>query len=334
MKDQPKSRRNNSRTLIFILVAAVVATVISLFAGKIYRFTTDAVTNLLYSAPAEIDQIATDIGLTDSGKFIFGGSQPSIESREDFNRHCESYDSEVSTLGCYHNGKIYIYDVQAADLAGIKESTAAHELMHAVWARLSSFERAKLEESILEVYNSEQHNAEFSKQLETYDEDEMVEELHSRFATEVKNLPETLEKHYAKYFKDQDKLVEFYERYRAPFEKLDAEFTELSNELKTLQNELDELQATYESDSKALEQKIAEFNQCADTAGCFTSDYAFNSRRNELVEAQAKLEDLYEELSQKVNDYNAKVDEYNNSILRGEELDSKMNSNSKVKGEL
>ena len=334
MEDQPKSRRNNSRTLAFTLIATAVIIVASLFAGKIYRFTVDVIANLTYSSPIEIDQIAADIGLTDSAKFIFGGSQPSIETRESFNAHCESYDSEVSTLGCYHNGKIYIYDVQAADLAGIKESTAAHELMHAVWARLSNFERAKLEESILEVYNSEQHNAEFSKQLETYGEDEMIEELHSRFATEIKDLPETLEKHYAKYFKDQDKLVDFYENYRLPFEKLDTEFKALSTELKTLQDDLDELQTTYEDQSKDLEQKITEFNQCADTAGCFTSDYAFNSRRNELVKAQAELEDLYNELSQKVDEYNAKVDEYNNSILRGEELDSKMNSNSKVKGEL
>ena len=323
-----------SRKLIFGAIAIAIVITAGFFATQIYQFLGDAARNLTYSAPAEVDQIANDIGLTTNAKFIFGGSQPSIENREDFNAHCESYDSDISTLGCYHNGKIYIYDVRDEELNGIKESTAAHELMHAVWARLNKFQKSQLETAILEVYNSEEYNADFVKQLETYAEDQMVEELHSRLATEVKDLPEVLEKHYAKYFKDQDALVTYYEHYRLPFEKLDAEFQALSSELKDLQDDLEELQDDYAERAKNLETKITEFNQCADTVGCFTSDYAFNSRRRELVAEQAEVEELYNELSQLVEEYNQKVDEYNGNILRGEELDSKMNSNSKVKGEL
>ncbi len=318
-----------SRNLILGFIIAAVLITAGFFMDKIASLFGYALNNITYSAPIEISQIAEDIGLTNYAKFIFGGTKPNVEDRDTFNTNCNSHDVEVSTLGCYHNGEIHIYNVESDELAGIKESTAAHELMHAVWAHLNIFEQQQLEKAILEVYNSEQHNANFKKQLETYSEDELVEELHSRFATEVKDLPEALEKHYAKYFKDQDKLVDFYEHYRLPFEKLDAEFQALSSELKTLQTDLDELQLAYEEKSANLEKEISEFNSCADTVGCFTSDYAFNSRRNELVRFQAALEDLYSELSQKVDEYNTKVDEYNNSILRGEELDSKMNSNSK-----
>ncbi len=318
-----------SRNLILGLIATATLVAAGFFMDKIIAFFGYTFNNITYSTPAEISQIAEDIGLTNYAKFIFGGTKPNVEDRDTFNVNCNSHDVEISTLGCYHNGEIHIYNVDSDELAGIKESTAAHELMHAVWAHLNVFERQQLEKAILEVYNSEQHNANFKKQLETYSEDELVEELHSRFATEVKDLPEVLEKHYAKYFKNQDELVNFYEHYRLPFEKLDAQFQALSNDLKTLQTDLDELQLDYEEKSASLEKEISEFNSCADTVGCFTSDYVFNSRRNELVQAQVALEDLYSELSQKVDEYNAKVDEYNNSILRGEELDSKMNSNSK-----
>ena len=320
--------RKTSRIIIAAVIVAVVA-VVSLFFNQIWNYSADLIANLTYDLPAEVETIAENIKLTDYGEFVFAGARPAVEDRETFNESCESHSEDVSTLGCYSSGRIHIYNITADEFAGIQESTAAHELMHAVWAHMSSSEKQELEDVILEVYADEKYHDDFAEQLETYAEDEMIEELHSRFATEIKDLPEVLETHYAKYFEDQDVLVDFYESYREPFEQLDASFQELSAELDSLRVEIEELQTEYAEKSESLSREVDEFNNCADTAGCFATDAAFNSRRNELLNEQSDLDDLYADLSAAIDEYNEKVAEYNNNILRSEELDSKVNSNSK-----
>ncbi len=45
-------------------------------------------------------------------------------------------------LGCYNPSSrdIYIYNVTNSELDGVKEVTAAHEMLHAAWERLSESE--------------------------------------------------------------------------------------------------------------------------------------------------------------------------------------------------
>ena len=324
------SKSSKIATFVALIIIAGCLIVSVFFADQIWFLLRDTISNLSYSAPAEVNEIADEIKLTNRGKFIFGASTPVIESQTDFNRHCESHDIEISTLGCYNSGKIYIYNITADELSGIKESTAAHELMHAVWARLTDSEQNKLASSILSVYNDEKYHADFAKQLEAYSEDEIVEELHSRLPTEIKNLPDALEKHYKDYFEDQDAVVDFYEKYREPFNKLENELKDLSEELETLRTKLEGMQETYQKDSEQLSRAVDEFNNCASTTNCFASNYEFNTKRAELSAKQVALNNLYQELSTLVDDYNKKVDKYNNNLLRGEELDSMMNSNREI----
>ena len=326
-----KMKKSSKIVLVFALIILAAGLVTGgIFAKQLETLATDLLSNLRYSGSAEISTIAEKIGLTGYGRFVFGATNPVVEDRDSFNAHCNSYDEDTSTLGCFGGGRIYVYNIAASELAGIKESTAAHELMHAVWSRLPSGEKDQLKTAILDAYNNSDAHESLKKELKNYGEDELLDELHSRLATAVKKLPEELEKHYAKYFEDQDKVVDFYNNYREPFEKLDAEFQELSDALEDVKTEFDEKQSEYIKRSEALSREIAEFNACADTLGCFSSQSTFNSRRNELVAESSALDVLYEELSKLVDEYNAKVEAYNNSILRGEELDSMMNSNSKI----
>ena len=327
-KNQKSEKKPHKITCAIVLVVVVGLLVLGgIFSHQLEVFTSDFLANIRYSGSPEIAKIADSLKLTDHGRFVFGATNPVVEDRDSFNVHCDSYDEETSMLGCYGGNRIYVYNVTADELAGIKESTAAHELMHAVWERLGSGEKDELSKVMIDEYNRGDAHERLKKELEKYSEDEIVDELHSRFATEVKNLPEKLEEHYAKYFKDQDAVVVFYENYREPFEKLDAEFQKLSDELNEIKQEYDEKESAYVTRSEKFSREVDEFNNCADTLGCFSSQAAFNSRRAELLNEQAALENMYNDLAIVVDKYNAKVDEYNNSILRGEKLDSKMNSN-------
>ena len=319
-------------TGLIILVVVVSGLVVGgIFSKQLETFAKDLISNMHYSGSPEIEEIANKLGLTGSGRFVFGATNPAVEERDAFNEHCDSYDEETSTLGCYGDNRIYLYNVTADELAGIKESTAAHELMHAVWERMPDGEKNELSKLLLNTYDNDKDiKNRLEEELKNYEEDEIVDELHSRLATEVKNLPARLEEHYAKYFTDQDAVVVLYENYREPFEKLDEEFEKLSADLEAVKAEYEQKQNAYVERYEALEEAISEFNSCAETLGCFSSQAAFNARRNELVAENAALDEMYNELSVLVDDYNAKVEAYNNNILRGEELDSMMNSNSKV----
>lgn len=247
-----------------------------------------------YEPTSEITTIENNLKLTDYGQVIFLASHPVLEDNANFNAHCESYNVDVSILGCYTGGTIYLYDIDTAStgLDGITESTAAHELLHAVWERLSETDKSSLTASLETVYA--ENTDQLADELDAYTEDERLEEIYTRAGTEIKNLPETLESHYARYFTDQDAVVDFYESYSATFDELQAEFEALTVEM-------DELYAEIEA-AKAEIETLAETDVTAANA-------------------------LVRTTNQKIVRYNELVEEYNQNILRTQELNAAVNSN-------
>ena len=281
-----------------------------------------------YVPSEEMSGIRSALDLTPKGTRIFNASAPVLDSRDDFNRDCNSSDPGLAVYGCYYLDTIYVYDIDSPELAGIRESTTAHELLHAVWARLSGLEKNELIPLLESVYA--EHKTALDKTLETYDESERLDELYVRIGTQIKTLPDALEKHYAEIFSDQDKVVSFYDAYVAPFEAYNEKIATLGAEMETLKVAIDRKTAEYESSSADFSTAVAEFNSCAATIGCFSSQAAFNSRRAELVSTQNSLNSLYDSLSDLIDSYNEKVDEYNSNILNLNTLQNLANSNGKT----
>lgn len=300
----------------------------ALYSNRLTIF--DWFSSLSFHPTAEVTTIKDRLALTSKASLIFSATHPSLETQDDFNEHCRSHDQDISVLGCYTKGHIYVYDVESAELAGIKESTAAHELLHAAWARLSAGEKNELTKSLTDVYNDNKYHELLAEDLETYGDAERIEELHSRIGTEIADLPDTLEKHYAKYFADQDYIVEFYNSYITPFKELSEEIDSLSEELENLDAEIEQKTANYYKAADDLSAKVDDFNRCANTSGCFVTDTVFYARRSELLSQQSALEDMYEELNSLIDQYNALVVEYNANVLRGEVLEKAINSNAKT----
>ncbi len=290
-----------------------------------YNFFIDLIKGLGYEPSAEMQSIRSSLHLTSDGERIFNAVRPTLSSRDEFNVTCQSHDEAVSVLGCYTGDHIYVYNIEDSQLAGVRESTSAHELLHAVWGRLSNSEKEKLIPYLEKTY---QDNADILKEtIESYDESERTDELYVRAGTQVAKLPEELETHYAKFFADQDLIVSFYDSYIAPFNKLNEEIETLKEDLNKLETEISTRSGNLEARLRVLESNIDEFNNCAKTPGCFASQWAFDSRRSELVAEQAAINIENDEINLLINAYNAKVDAYNNNILRSSELRNSMNSN-------
>lgn len=274
-----------------LLVVLMVALTGVLAFGLINReWVMDYVRGMSYQPAGEMARIRDDLKLTERGEFLFNATRPQLNGRETFNDTCRSaVDTEVAVLGCYTGGNIYIYNIVSEELDGIRELTTAHELLHAVWARMSEDEKVALVEPLTHVFEDNQELLE--SEITTYDINERQEELYVRAGTEVANLPEALEKHYAEVFADQDLIVRFYNSYIKVFREIEAEMGSLKSEMEVIGAEIDA--------------KRAEFERAPTWA-------------------------LYYEINNLVNEYNARVEKYNADITRHEMLDQMINSRVEV----
>ena len=314
--------------ITILVVALIVALGLGFYFNR--QKLSDFFAASFFKATPELAAIDQKIQLTNDAHNIFYATQPSLNSRDDFNAHCNSHNDEISILGCYTGGKIYIYNIEDTELSGIIESTATHELLHAVWERLDPAKKSELTNQLVAVYNDERYRDALAKDLESYAENNRIDELHSRIGTEIADLPEALEKHYANYFKNQDLVVDFYHNYITPFNELSEEIDNLSTQLEKLSGEIDQKSKEYYQDAEELSSKIDEFNNCAKNLNCFGTEASLLARRNSLLAEQSALNTTYDELAKLVDQYNAIVEEYNNNIIRSEELETKINSNKKT----
>ena len=283
---------------------------------------------LEYQPAGEMGRIMEDLELTDKGEFLFRASRPVLSSQEEFNAKCRmATDEKVAVLGCYTGENIYVYNIDSAELDGIRELTAAHELLHAVWARMSEREKEDLGQVLTQTLNNNQDA--LGKELSIYDTSQKQEELFVRAGTEIANLPVELEKVYGEIFTNQDAIAGFYNKYIGVFRAMEAEMEELLGQMETIRGEIDRLTVGYEQRVDTLEGEIKVFNACADTEGCFATDAEFYSRRAVLVGEQEALESMYGQINSMVDQYNGLVERYNADVTRTEKLNRVMNSSSK-----
>ncbi len=304
---------------IVLLVLLTVAFVIVLRREWIY----DWFRGIIYRPAAEMVEIRDKLNLTERGEFLFNAAQPKLNGVDDFSINCRQDESEMAVLGCYTMGNIYVYDIRDSKLDGIRESSTAHELLHAVWARIGSLEKENLKPILQQVYRD---NLSILKDdIEMYAEDERAEEIFVRAGTEIKRLPEILEKYYAEVFKDQDMVVDYYEKYIAVFREIKVRMDGLIEEIEALKSAINTKVAEYKTGLEALNLDIANFNNCASTEGCFMNEREFYEQRNNLITREKDLYMLNDEINNLIDAYNAKVDEYNVNAMESRKLQNMIN---------
>lgn len=310
--------------LKWFVLAITIAFIVAIILNRQWLY--DWFRGISYQPTGEMSRIMAKLNLTERGEFLFKAAQPRLNSRNDFNAICRGdSDEEIAILGCYTNGNIYIYNINAEELNEIRELTTAHELLHAVWARMPDGDKERLSNDLEKVYRDNQDI--LSEEINHYSQNEQREELYARAGTEIKTLSDTLEKHYAEVFNDQDLIVSYYDSYITVFKEIEAEMTGLMKELDALDQEMQAKNKEYERRLNQLNTDVTNFNSCAATEGCFNNADAFHRRRNELLAEQTALEEMYNYINQLVDAYNQKVEQYNADATRTEKLNSLINSN-------
>ena len=164
-----------------------------------------------YVASSDISQLATDTSMLPSMRRLFYIYHPELQEKVAFNSSCRDNEQTI-VLGCYVDTRgIYLLNVTDSRLTGVEQVTAAHETLHAAYARLSQNEQKKVDAMTMSYYATvtDQRLKDTIELYKKQDTRIVPNELHSILGTEVRTLPGDLEQYYKRYFADRSKVVSF-----------------------------------------------------------------------------------------------------------------------------
>lgn len=271
-----------------------------------------------YQPSPLISGLADRTTMSSSSRRLFYVYHPEVQEKSDFNVSCRE-DEQTIVLGCYVSGRgIYLLDIMDARLDGVEEVTAAHEMLHAAYERLSSKERARVDRLLKNALAAvtDQRILDTVELYKKQDTTKIENELHSILGTEVRNLPPELEAYYARYFSDRSKVVGYSEQYERAFTErkdqvaaYDAELASLKTEIDKSESSLETMQASLSAQRATLEgqrragnidaynagvasfnRKVTEYNGLIDTITAQIARYNdIVAKRNALANEEQEL---------------------------------------------
>ena len=297
------------------------------FAGLTNTFTPqwimDRVVVASFQPSPEISRLVDGSGMGERGEFYFFTGTPELNNSADFNRNCADVINEQSiVLGCY-TGRIFIFDVTDERIAGVRYVTAAHEMLHAAYDRLGILEKIRIN-NLLDQQLSQTTDQRILDLVAIYDELEpghRLNELHSIFGSEVRDLSSELAEYYTRYFSNRDLSVAAAEKYEEVFIKMEQRATELEAQLSSLGQEIEELSAVYDRDFVQLNRDIDYFNNRT-----FYDEAEFYAQRNTLLYRQAQLNARADSINAKIEQYNQYIEELQALGRDAEQLQNNINS--------
>lgn len=295
------------RVLTIALLAVVAIAGVVAFMNR--QLINDQIAASRFEAPKPIVQLTDNLEVTESGHRIFWASSPTLDASQNFNAQCAQVDhsEEGHILGCYTRGNIHLFEVTDERLNGIIEVTAAHELLHATFSRLGQDERAQLTRKLNNLYKELiPDNPQLEQRMSVYaslSKTAFANELHSVLATEVRDLPDWLEEHYAAWFKDRAVIIDYFDSYHAVFEELTARANELEAEMTALRSDVEARSAAYDA---AVEQFNAEW----DSFVARNEAFEFSSNPDEFYRLRDDFYARRDALGEEMRSLNADIERY------------------------
>jgi hypothetical protein len=266
-----------------------------------------------YTPPTAIAQLATDTTMTDYARHMYYVNRPELKSRNTFSQYCPSGTEQSVVLGCYKGGQrgIYLLRVDNAELAGIEQVTAAHEMLHAAYERLSAKDRQTVDAELQDYYQTKLTDETIKKTIDEYkltEPNDLTNEMHSIFGTQITDLPTDLQTYYKQYFTDRSKVTGYYSAYEEAFTSRQAQIKQDDTQLNIWKTEIDSLESTVESQQKSLQAQKTALDRSKASGN--VEDYnagvdAYNASVRAYNANVQRLQSLISQYNQLVNDRNA-----------------------------
>ncbi len=309
----------------YLLMVALVAASVLIWWHRDYLRDTWSLRG--YEPPEEIVSLATDTAMTPYAERLFFVNQPELNDKEAFNNNCSELQEEVAVLGCFRGDRngIYIYNITDPRLMGVEQVTAAHEMLHQAYDRLSTRERRRIDALLKDFYLSKLADESVKNKIALYEKngtENLTTELHSIFGTEIAELPAELEEYYARYFSDRQKVVTFraqsqaaFDDYRQKIADYDARLAELKPRIESGEAELVRRQQELRERRASLDSLLAN-----DQVGSYN---AAVPGYNELV---FEYNTLLTNTKALIEQYNSVVVERNEVAVQARELSEALDS--------
>ena len=236
------SKDNHLLRFSFILSALILAILWTSISNGL------AVLGGQLTASDAVTKVANNTGFNLSGKALFYRSNPAVVNADELNKACPNDSQDSVEYGCYlpSENKLYILDVADQDLMQIEYTTAAHEVLHAVWRKLDYAKKQTISDELSQVLknNASADVAEVQNAIKFYGTDGQAikDELHSFIGSEIPDdlLPAGLITYYNSYFSNRFLSVVAENNFNTAF---DAKTNALSAQLSALNSQTDRITA-------------------------------------------------------------------------------------------
>lgn len=322
------TNQHSSRGWIGPLVVVSLFVALVLAAALNLQLIVDVVRYFQYQPDSSIQAFATGTGMNDRGRFLFYASEPSLENGATFSSKCGKTEATTAILGCYNGQNIYIYNVSDARITNVRDVTAAHEMLHAAYKRLSPNDKQKIDQLLEAEYATLKDDKDLADRMAFYGRSEPGErdnELHSVIGTEIKNINSELETYYKRYFADRSKVVSLYAQYNSVFEALQQQASDLTSQINTLAGSIKDQSDAYNAEVRSVESAISSFNRRAQQ-GDFNSQAQFTSERQVLIARTVALDSMRERVNAAIVEYNRLTKQLNSIATQTEELNHSLDS--------
>jgi prefoldin subunit 5 len=280
-----------------------------------------------YTPPSQISQITSQDNMTAAGRHLFYINHPELVSdKKGFRQECPQSEQSI-VLGCYHSTEsgIAIFDVSDPRLNGVEQVTAAHEMLHAAYDRLSSRDKTSVNNELLDYYNSGLVDQRIKDTINGYKKTEpndVINEMHSIFGTEISALPAPLENYYKKYFTNRSAVTGFSGQYESVFTQNQAQLNGLKNQIDQLKVQLTALKSTIQNQETALAAENSRMQNLSNEGQ--TDEY--NSSVDSYNAKVFNLRSLIAKYNTSVQKVNNLVDQYNALAYTQESLYSSLDT--------
>lgn len=290
----------------------------------------DTISSQGYDPSQQLSELIQNLRLTPKGERIIRGTRAELQNADSFNNSCKRFGENIVLLGCYSSNQIFVYNIDDRDLRGVREATLAHELLHAIWARMSAGERDAIKPALDKVY---EENEDLQEHLRLYESTEYYDELHSIVGSQINSdqLPENLRAHYAKYFIDPNVPANYYHQYSDKLIVIEKRIDELVTKIESTKSDVEVRRQKYNLANEKLSEDIADYNS-RNSRGLIGAEQA-NIEREALVKRQENLSTEYTNLVNLIADYNVYVEEYNQYVNFTNKVYKSMDSKAEKAGE-
>lgn len=256
-KSLEKSSNGKKGFGCFKIALIIILTLILIFGGFLFFATSelrrsDEEVLKTYKPTPEVAEIAEKNTLTDKGKALLYRADPKFIDSQTFIKYCQTISRGIEALACiapkvgggpFGGRQIYLLEIDDPKFADHKYSAAIHEMLHSAYQRLNSDEEksvnALLDAEALK-HQDDPHLSAVIEILKNKKGDKgILEEMHSKFGVEYKNISPELEEYYKQYFTDRSKVVELFQKggFNSRVRRLD----QINSELSTLNTKLTEM---------------------------------------------------------------------------------------------